>query len=460
MQITVIGGGYVGIIPAVCFCEFGFEVGVADISEEKTERLRNNSTDIFEPGLDAVIKKFQQSGQLKFSTDSSDFFNDSSVIVVAVQTIGEKGEDCDLSYLYDAINDICASLKNDRYVAIIIRTAVPVGTCTAISKNIKSLCPDLVQGEHYDVIAIPGFGTEGSALHDFMYPDRIVVGMEQDSKKARKVIDEIYKTIINADVPFIYTNFETAELVRYATTGFIVIKIAFLSELINLCERAGANVDEFIQSIALDSKIGGKSLGLSSGIGGATYPRFVRILERTASSFGVDLKVLRGALESNEARLLGVFNKIYEKILNTSAKSVCIFGLTYKPKTSDIKESPSVYVIKKLLEKNIKVYCYDPIFVQNLNAQFIPEYLKSNENFTLTNSPYEAASQRDILVVMTEWMEIRSLDYQKISETMNKKEPNKPILIDFKNMFSPSEMKDFEYIPQGMFPDPNKPTFP
>jgi UDPglucose 6-dehydrogenase len=453
MKITVIGGGYVGLIAAVGFCDFGFEVGVVDTFENKIKDLKRNFVSFFEPGISVALEKFQNNGLLKFSTKLTDFCNDSDVIIVAVQTLGANGEDCDLSYLHNAITDIFINLKRSEHTTIIIRTPVPVGTCSVVNNNIKFLRPDYVQGKNFDVLAIPEFVNEGTALHDFMSPDHLIIGINKESKKAEEVVNEIYKPIIKAQIPLIYTNFATVELIRYAANGFTINKMVFLNELISLCERSGANIDELIKGLSLDSKIGKGALNIGPGIGGTTSPRFLRILEKSAITFGIELKMIQAAIESNKSRLEEVFNKIYDKLKSNfdkkPHKSICIFGLPFKAKTNDIRESPSIYVIRRLLAEQVNVSCYDPLFELDPNTFTLPEDVKNNKNFILLKSPYESVIQKDLLVIMTDWMELRSIDYRKVNELMNKGKQNKPILIDFRNMFLSEDMQDFEYISEG-----------
>lgn len=454
MKIVVIGGGYVGLVAAVCFCEFGFDVTVVDLSIERIENLKNNKVNFFEPGIEEAVRKFQTRNKLRFSNHIKDCCSDADVILIAVSTIGKNGEDCDLTALHFAISELSQILTNAKYRAIIIRTSVPVGTCKIVNNNMKFLRPDLIQGEHYDIISNPGFVREGTAMFDFISPERVVIGLDRKSEKAQQILEELYRVAISAKTPFIYTDFDTTELIRYISTAFVVTKMALLNEIIPLCEKIGSNIDDLVRGISLDSRIGPKALQVNPGIGGSSYPRTVRTLQRISNNFGVDLNILNSAIESNKRFLERTFNRIMfylnTKKSENDIKNVCIFGLSFKAKTNDIRESPSIYIIKRLLEnEKIKVSVYDPLYsIDSLVSHLIPKDIVENNRFALNDSPYEAATQQDVLVMMADWMEFRNLDYHKISELMTKNS-EKPVLIDFKNMFTKFEMKDFEYIPQG-----------
>ena len=453
MHITVLGGGYVGIVTSVCFCEFGFSVGVVEINKKRLDDLDKDITSAYEPGLSPSLKKHKNKKTIFFSDNLSDFYPQTDCIVIAVATIGKNGEDSDLTDLHRVINEIALNLKRDRYMPIIVKTSVPVGTCRLILNNLQFMRPDLIPGEHYDIIANPSFLREGSAIHDFMSPDRVVIGLENDSKKARGAITQIYKSLMCSRIPFLYTNFETAELIRYATIGFVISKIVFMNEIADLCDRSGADIEMLTKGIGLDSRVGNKLLKSTPGFGGSSYPRTARILLDTATRLGVDMQILKSAMESNANRISGISNRIINKIDDGSEifdKKVAILGLSFKAQTSDIRESPSVFVIKDLLDKGIEVDVYDPLFKTNsVEINKIPEDITSNKKFKVTDSVYDAVNQSDIAVVLTDWMEFMELDLKKVSELMNKKQNGKPIILDYQNMFLLSAMEDFEYIAQG-----------
>jgi UDPglucose 6-dehydrogenase len=352
------------------------------------------------------------------------------------------------------MEQIALSLKNDGYTGIIIKTSVPIGTCSIISKNMRYMRPDLVPGEHYDIIANPGMLREGSAVHDFMSPSRILIGLKSDSPKAKDMISKIYASQMKLNIPFVYSDFETIELIRAATIGFIVTKMAFINEMAELCDRCGADINMLIKGISFDNGIGSKYFRVSPGIGGTSYPRTARILADTASSFGMDLHIISSALVSNNVRVSGIKDKIMRLIAdengNGIGKRVSILGLSFKQLTSDIRESASIFVIQELLKEGVEVYAYDPLYkLDSEEISQIPQELLANKNFHLAESVYEAVTQSDIAVIMTNWSEFMSLDFKKIHELMNKKPGDKPVILDYRNMFTKSEMGDFKYVSQG-----------
>jgi len=453
MNVTVVGGGYVGLVSAICFCDFGFNVRIVDGSSERLEKLKAGESTVYEIGLDQGLKKSINSNLISFSNNLSESIENSDAIVIAVAITKPNGTDSDLSLLHETAKTIALSLSDDRYIGIFIKTSVPVGTCSVIANNLRFMRPDLTPGKHYDIIANPGFLREGSAIRDFMTPNRAIIGTESDSPKARKLISELYASLINMKVPFIYTNFETAELIRSATIGFTATKMAFINEMADVCDRVGADINVVIKGIALDQGIGYKSFMVSPGIGGTSFPRTVRILCNTADSLGVDLDVLNGVLKSNTNRIADIKDRIVRLIEDgnpASSKKVSIFGLAFKPLTNDIRESASILVINDLLNCGIPVYAYDPLFrPESKELPRIPPKIFEDSNFHITDSVYEAAMQSDIIVIMTNWAEFVTLDFNKIHELMNKKPGEDPIILDYRNMFSKTDLPNFNYISQG-----------
>ncbi|MDR2666706.1 MAG: nucleotide sugar dehydrogenase [Holosporales bacterium] len=454
MNITVIGSGYVGVVSAACFCEFGFNVCIVDTDKQRLEMIKNGDIVFNELGLNQMLQKHETNECLSFTDDLRTAIGLSDVVVITVSTTKANEPVSDLSNLHQVTQQVALALNKDHYTAVIIKTSVPVGTCTIIADNFGFTRPDLVPGEQYDIVANPGFLREGAAIYDFMTPSRVLIGFNSHSAKAKGVIEMLYSSIIALKIPFIYSNFETVELIRLASIGFIVTKMAFINEIADLCSRTGADISALLRGIALDQKIGNKALEVSPGFGGVSYPKAARVLLKTANSLGIDLKIVSGAIESNCERIAKIKDKIISLICdeptNISFKQIAILGLSFKPLTDDIRESASIFVINDLLESKAKVNLYDPLFKpQSKTIQKIPENILKNENFLITESIYEAVNQSDIAVIMTHWPEFRASNLKKIQELMNKKKNAKPIILDYRNMFTKSEMAGFEYIFQG-----------
>ena len=460
MDITVIGGGYVGLISAVCFCEFGYNVSLVELDAKRYENLKAGKTDVYEPGLLQAIERNMQSGMLDVSDDVASPVADVDAVFIAVAAAHPGEPDTDLSNLYDAMRRVMLSLPRERYTGVFLKTSVPVGTCTTILENFRFTRPDLLPGKHFDLISNPGFLREGSAIHDFLNPNRVIIGLEncdpKPSKKARELIDQVYAPLINLNVPFIYANFPTAELIRSASISFLATKMAFVNEMASLCDLVGADIDAVIRGMALDQGISARSFQISPGIGGSSFPRTVRTLRDTARLMGTDLTVLDGVLESNSKWTEGITNRILSLLKDDeslSEKQVSIWGLAFKPNTNDVNESPSVSVIQGLLQTGVTVALWDPLFLPgSQNLWRVPKDILDHRNFSLRDSAYDAASQGDILVIMTNWSEIVSLDYNKIYALVNKYHGRKPISLDYRKMFTQAELPKFMYIPQGHAP--------
>ena len=454
MKVVVIGGGYVGLTSAVCYCEFGFDVLLIEKDKNRLELLQKGISTSSEVGLEPGLKKHIKNEMIHFSNSIDKNIEDADAIVISIATTKQNGPDSDLTALHETIQEVALFLSNNKYTGIFIKTSVPVGTCTIIANNLRFMRPDLISGKHYDIIANPSFLREGSAIHDFITPNRVIIGFETENhKKAKDLALKLYTSLVNLAVPFIFTNFESAELIRAATIAFITTKMAFINETADFCDRIGANVNAVIKGIALDQGIGYKAFQITPGFGGTSYPRTVRILSNTANNLGIDLNVLNSVISSNTKRISSIKDRILNIIQDNedvSNKRVAIFGLSFKPQTSDIRESASVFVVKDLLEKNIDVAVYDPAYeLKTKEIDKIPLDIRNNKKFHLEKSAYDAANQSDIIVIMTNWAEFMTLDFKKISELMNKKPNKKPVILDYRNMFFREELPDFEYIPQG-----------
>ena len=438
MNLTVVGGGYVGLVSAVCFCEFGFEVCLVEQDSKKLELLKVGKSTLYEPGLAPILHRHIENKRLVLSDDFAGMVANSDAIMVAVSTSPSQDIDLDLTLLNQTIKVIASALIKGKYVGIFIKSSVPVGTCSIVAENIRFIRPDLIAGQDYDVIANPSFLREGSAIQDFMSPDIQLIGLNRESIKAKEMIEKLYSTLLNLKIPFIYANFESIELARSAIIALASTKMAFINEIKEICERTDADINVVTKSLRLEKKLGANSLVVSPGIGGSSFPRNMRILLKLANSLGVDLKILDGAIKSNTQQI----NKIAKKIINMisddeplSSKRVTIFGLAYKAQTNDIRESASLLVIKQLLNEGISVYLYDPAYKPNSDyLERIPKNVMENKNFHLTNTAYEAVIQSNILVIMTAWPEFNGLNYEKIKELMCKNNGKQPIILDYKKV--------------------------
>lgn len=453
MKITVIGGQWLGLVVSGCYSEFGFSVELIDENEERIDNLKNNITNLYEPGLESLLRKNNEKGTLNFSTKINNFTQESDAIIISIDTIGKDGSDMDLSKIYKTVNEISLSLRRDKYTAIIIKSITPIGTCSTIKRTINFMRPDLTEGEHYDIISNPDFFREGSAIRDFLIPDRVIIGVDNESKKAKALILKLYEAIITPETPIISTDLETGELIRHSTTAFVLSKIALMNELSDLCDRVGTDINKLIKGLGVDSRIGPKWLSVIPGVGGASVIRTARTLLNTAENLGCDLKILKGALDSNSNRVFYLIGKIRSYIEDSAGiegKKLTILGLAFRSQTDDIVESASIHIIKELLKLGAEILLYDPAYKANsANLTNIPKDIINNEKFVVTSSVYEAANQSDALIIMTSWMEFREIDFYKICELMNKKDGKKPIIIDFTNMFSKDELQNFKYISYG-----------
>ncbi len=440
MNITVVGGGYVGLVSAVCFCEFGFDVCLVEQNPKRLENLKIGKSTVYEPGLDIILHKHIANKRLVFSDDLAGTVVNSDAIMVAVSTTLSIDTDLDLALLNSTINVIASALVKGKYVGIFIKSSVPVGTCSIIADNIRFVRPELIVGQDYDVIANPTFLREGTAIKDFMSPDIELIGLNKESLKAKEMIEALYATLLNLEIPIIYANFESVELARSVIIALAATKMAFINEIKEICARTVADINVVIKSLTIDQKLGANSLLISPGIGGSSFPRNMRILLNFANSLGVDLKILDGALKSNTNQIRKISEKIINMIIDNEPlnyKRVTIFGLTYKAQTNDIRESASLIVIERLLSEGISVYLYDPAYKPNSDyLERIPKDVIENKKFHLTNTPYEAVAQSDILVVMTAWPEFNSLNYEKIRELMCKKNGKQPVILDYKNVIT------------------------
>ena len=435
MNITIIGTGYVGLVSGTCFAEFGVNVTCVDKDEEKIKNLRKGIIPIYEPGLDELVKKNINQGRLKFEIDLSKSVNLSDAIFIAVGTPSRKKDGhADLSYVYAVAEEIGKNLKN--FSVIVNKSTVPVGTGENVSKIIKKINPKL----KFDVASNPEFLREGSAINDFMRPDRVVIGCK--SEKAKNILKELYRPLYLLETPIIFTNRETAELIKYAANSFLATKITFINEISNLCEKVGANVNDVSIGIGLDGRIGKKFLHPGPGYGGSCFPKDTLALVKTAQDHKSPLGLIENVVESNDKRKKSMHKRILNSIGKSKKKIISILGLTFKPNTDDMRDSPSLDIIPALIKNKCDLKVFDPEGMKEAKEYF----KKYSDKILWCKDSYEASKGSDALVILTEWNEFRALDLKRLKKLLNK-----PVIIDLRNIYNPLELKalGFEYFSLG-----------
>ena len=425
MKITVIGTGYVGLVSGTCFAEFGVDVICVDNNKKKIKNLNDGIIPIFEPGLDTLVEKNFKQGRLSFSTDLKHSINNSDAIFIAVGTPSRESDGhADLSYVYDVAKEIAKNLK--KYAVIVNKSTVPVGTGRKVFDIIRKHNKDLI----FDVASNPEFLREGSAINDFMRPDRVVIGCE--SKKAKKILSELYRPLYLLETPILFTKIETAELIKYAANAFLATKITFINEISDLCEKVGANVSDVSTGIGLDGRIGKKFLHPGPGYGGSCFPKDTLALVRTANEFKANLSIVDSVIKSNNFRKKNIYKRIKKILLgNLQKKKITILGLTFKPNTDDMRDSPSIELVSSLTKEGVLINLFDPEGMDEAKKIFN----NSKSNLFWFNNSYDAMVDSEALIILTEWNEFRALNLRKVKKLLKR-----PIVIDFRNIYNPEEM--------------------
>lgn len=425
MDISIIGSGYVGLVTGVCLSDAGHTVICLDKDKSKIAKLNNGEIPIFEPGLGSLIQKNIGKKNLSFSSEIKSSLKESKVIFIAVGTPTSPDSDhADLSQIYSCAEEISNNLQND--CTIIIKSTVPVGTCDKVEEIISSKNSN----KNFDVVSNPEFLREGSAINDFKNPDRIIVGTT--NKKSIDLIKDIYKRQIDKKYPIIFTSRKSSELIKYAGNSMLAMRIIFINEIADLCEKVGADVGDIAHGIGLDKRIGPHFLNAGPGFGGSCFPKDARALIQSGKEYNAPQNLLKAVVDGNERRK----SNLADRIINIvgAKKRVGILGVTFKANTDDMREAPSLSIIPKLLDNDIGVSIYDPEASQQEIEEFYGVEWKAD--------PYSVAENSDCLVILTEWDEFKELDLKKIKDIMSQ-----PIIVDFRNIFSLKKMKDlnFEY---------------
>jgi UDPglucose 6-dehydrogenase len=431
----MIGTGYVGLVSGACFSNFGHHVVCVDKDAGKIARLRKGEIPIYEPGLEALVADNVKAGRLAFTTDLAAAVPDAEAVFIAVGTPSRRGDGfADLTYVYDAAAEIAGSLKN--YAVVVTKSTVPVGT----SKRVEDIIRERNPNAQFDVASNPEFLREGSAIEDFQRPDRVVVGTE--SERARNVMRALYRPLfLNDKTPFVFTTQETSELIKYASNAFLAMKITFINEMADLCEKSGADVQDVARGIGLDGRIGSKFLNAGPGYGGSCFPKDTLALVRQASEFGAPTKLIESVVDVNAKRKRRMADKIEAAFGGVKGKTVAVLGVTFKPNTDDMRDSPSLDIIPALQAAGATVRAFDP--------EGMKEAAKLLSGVTWTEDAYDAMAGADGVVILTEWNEFRALDLKQLKAKLKR-----PLLIDLRNIYTLREMAEagIEYHSVGRRP--------
>ncbi|HMH42973.1 MAG TPA: UDP-glucose/GDP-mannose dehydrogenase family protein [Pyrinomonadaceae bacterium] len=432
MHIAVIGSGYVGLVTGACFAEFGVDVICVDVSADKIERLTKGDSPIYEPGLEQLIKKNLQAGRLSFTTDIASAIRQSLVIFIAVGTPPRADGSADLSFVESAARSVGQHM--DSYKVIATKSTVPVGTGKQLRSVITSYQKTAVE---FSVISNPEFLREGAAIGDFMRPDRVVIG--GGDPEAIAIMRDLYRPLYLIETPFVITSLEGAELIKYAANAFLATKISFINEIANLCERVGCDVHDVARAIGMDRRIGGKFLHAGPGFGGSCFPKDTSALSAIAHQYSSPTRIVDTVIEVNRLQRLSMIPKI-EKLVGGELAStrVAVLGLAFKPETDDMRDAPSVDIVRGLIERGATVVAYDPAAMSEAEGMLPDIQFAANE--------YEAANGADALVIVTEWNQFRALDMNRIRQLMRV-----PRIADLRNIYTPSDIRElgFEYVGVG-----------
>ena len=432
MKIAMIGTGYVGLVSGACFSEFGVEVVCVDKDEEKINKLKAGECPIYEPGLENLVANNVASKKLSFTTDLTTGVKDADAVFIAVGTPSRRGGGhADLSYVYSAAKEVAEAM--DGYTVIVTKSTVPVGTGREVKRIVAETRPDA----EFDVASNPEFLREGAAISDFMRPDRVVIGTE--TKRAADILSELYRPLYLLETPIVQTTLETAELTKYAANTFLATKITFINEFADLCEKVGANVQDVARGIGLDGRIGNKFLHAGPGYGGSCFPKDTLALVQTAKDAGAPIRIVETVVDINEKRKTQIAGKVVAACGGSVAdKTIAVLGLTFKPDTDDMRDSPSLVIVPELQKAGAKIQAFDP--------QGMKEAAHLFDDVVFCEGPYETMQGADVLVIVTEWNAFRALDFTRVKSLLKT-----PTLVDLRNIYNLDDMKreGFSYFSVG-----------
>ena len=431
MNIAVVGTGYVGLVTGACFAEFGVHVTCVDVDAAKIARLRQGEIPIFEPGLEEIVQRTMKAGRLQFTTDLEAAVRQALVVFIAVGTPASETGEADLGAVRDVARAIGAAL--DGYKVVVTKSTVPMGTGALIRRLIE----ETRKAPHsFSVASNPEFLREGAAVEDFMRPNRVVLGADDD--QAIVVLKELYSPLFLIETPFVVTDVVSAEMIKYAANAFLAVKISYINEMANLCEAVGADVHQVARGMGLDRRIGGKFLHPGPGYGGSCFPKDTRAAVSMARERGERLQIVEAAIAVNEERAVRCVGRIEATFGPLAGRRVAVLGLTFKPNTDDLRESPALRVIDGLRERGADVCAYDPVALE--------EARRRDPRLEGATDEYEAARGADLLVLTTEWNQFRNMDLPRLRSLMRT-----PAVADLRNIYEPTEMRaqGFAYLGVG-----------
>jgi UDPglucose 6-dehydrogenase len=421
MRIAMIGAGYVGLVSGACFSEFGHEVVCVEKDASKLDRLQRGEAPIYEPGLEPLMTTNMRAGRLSFTGDIARAVDKAEAIFIAVGTPSRRGDGhADLTYVYAAAREIAAALTG--YAVIVTKSTVPVGTSREIARIVQETRP----AGSFDIASNPEFLREGSAIGDFMRPDRVVIGVESD--RAREVVRAIYRPLFLIETPILFTSLETSELIKYAANAFLATKITFINEIADVCERLGADVHDVARGMGLDGRIGRKFLHAGPGYGGSCFPKDTLALVRTAREAGAPVRIVEAVADVNESRKHRMVEKIVEACGGSlKGRTIAVLGLTFKPNTDDMREAPSLVIVPGLIAAGAAVRAFDPAGMTEAQELL--------DGVDWCADAYQAMDGADAVVIITEWNEFRALDLARAKALLRR-----PVFIDLRNIYNPGEM--------------------
>lgn len=432
MHIAVIGTGYVGLVTGACFAEFGVEVTCVDVDETKIEKLNRGVIPIYEPGLDTIVDKNAKAGRLHFTTDIKQAVRDALVVFLAVGTPPKADGSPDMSFYQQAAKDVAEAMNG--YKVLVTKSTVPIGTGEWLRKFVRE---NLKIETNFGVASNPEFLREGAAIEDFMHPDRVVIGSNEPDAIA--IMKDLYRPLYLIETPIVITSLEAAELIKYAANAFLATKITFINEIANLCDAIGCDVHDVARGMGMDNRIGRKFLHPGPGYGGSCFPKDTRALTTVADQFGVETRIVDAVIDANERQREAMLAKIEKLVGDLDGKKIGVLGLSFKPETDDMRESPAVDVIKMMTDRGAQVCAYDPVAIEEAR-----HCLDTGVEFAADE--YEAIRDADALVIVTEWNQFRALDMKRVKELLKA-----PKIADLRNIYEPSDMRamGFEYVGVG-----------